>query len=143
MAYARSSANLLTKLVLEDNNDSFRWEVSISAFVKCCPLIFSLWVFLYFYKEFLMRNFHLQCLFRTPLNNFDAVVLLHRDKLTHPKRILFASESKQGMFIRVPELAWSSIFLLSPLLENLFSTFFILCSIRILLTRYMCGKGKS
>ncbi|PON74894.1 Nrap protein [Parasponia andersonii] len=65
VAYARSSANLLTKLVLEDHSDSLRWEG----------------------------------LFRTPLNNFDAVVLLHRDKLPHPQRLLFPSELKQGMYV--------------------------------------------
>ncbi|KAF4390253.1 hypothetical protein F8388_019908, partial [Cannabis sativa] len=65
VAYARSSANLLTKLVLEDHSDSLRWE----------------------------------CLFRTPLNNFDAVVLLHRDKLPHPQRLLFPSELKQGLYV--------------------------------------------
>uniref|UniRef100_A0A803Q1Y2 Nucleolar protein 6 n=1 Tax=Cannabis sativa TaxID=3483 RepID=A0A803Q1Y2_CANSA len=65
VAYARSSANLLTKLVLENHSDSLRWE----------------------------------CLFRTPLNNFDAVVLLHRDKLPHPQRLLFPSELKQGLYV--------------------------------------------
>ncbi|KAI9164874.1 hypothetical protein LWI28_003798 [Acer negundo] len=64
-AYARSSANLLTKLVLEDQTDSYRWE----------------------------------CLFRTPLNNYDAVVLLHRDKLPYPQRLLFPSELNQGRHV--------------------------------------------
>ncbi|KAK3017160.1 hypothetical protein RJ639_007835 [Escallonia herrerae] len=61
-AYARSSSNLLTKLILHDQLDSFRWE----------------------------------CLFRTPLNNYDAVILLHRDKLPYPQRLLFPSELNQG-----------------------------------------------
>ncbi|GMN52485.1 hypothetical protein TIFTF001_021616 [Ficus carica] len=64
-AYARSSASLLTKLILEDLTDSYRWEG----------------------------------LFRTPLNNFDAVVLLHREKLPYPHRLLFPSELRQGMHV--------------------------------------------
>ncbi|XP_038701272.1 nucleolar protein 6 isoform X2 [Tripterygium wilfordii] len=65
VAYARSSADLLTKLVLQDQTDSYRWE----------------------------------CLFRTPLNNYDAVVLLHRDRLPYPKRLLFPSELNQGKML--------------------------------------------
>ncbi|KAL6952077.1 hypothetical protein U1Q18_040933 [Sarracenia purpurea var. burkii] len=63
VAYARSSADLLAKLVLQDQQlDSYRWE----------------------------------CLFRTPLSNYDAVVLLHRDRLPYPQRLLFPSELNQG-----------------------------------------------
>ncbi|GAV60039.1 Nrap domain-containing protein, partial [Cephalotus follicularis] len=62
VAYARSSANLLTKLIVQHQNDSYRWE----------------------------------CLFRTPLNNFDAVILLHRNKLPSPQRLLFTSELNQA-----------------------------------------------
>ncbi|XP_050281342.1 uncharacterized protein LOC126722227 isoform X3 [Quercus robur] len=58
VAYARSSANLLNKLILQDQIDSYKWE----------------------------------CLLRTPLNNYDAVILLHRDKLPYPQRLLFPSE---------------------------------------------------
>ncbi|XP_021848982.2 uncharacterized protein [Spinacia oleracea] len=65
VAYARSSANLLTKLVEQDHYDSHGWE----------------------------------CLFRTPLNNYDAVVLLHRDKLAYPQRLLFPSEVKEGKYV--------------------------------------------
>ncbi|GKU94518.1 hypothetical protein SLEP1_g8003 [Rubroshorea leprosula] len=36
------------------------------------------------------------CLFQTPLNNYDAVILLHRDRLPHPQRLLFPSELNQG-----------------------------------------------
>nr|XP_016452559.1 PREDICTED: nucleolar protein 6 [Nicotiana tabacum]XP_016452560.1 PREDICTED: nucleolar protein 6 [Nicotiana tabacum]XP_016452561.1 PREDICTED: nucleolar protein 6 [Nicotiana tabacum] len=36
-----------------------------------------------------------KCLLRTPLNNYDAVVLLHRDKLPYPQHLLFPSELKQ------------------------------------------------
>uniref|UniRef100_A0A1J3J6H3 Nucleolar protein 6 n=1 Tax=Noccaea caerulescens TaxID=107243 RepID=A0A1J3J6H3_NOCCA len=64
-AYARSSANVLSKLILQEHNDSVQWE----------------------------------CLFRTPLNNYDAVVLLHRDKLPYPRRLLFPSELKQGKHV--------------------------------------------
>ncbi|KAJ4714403.1 nucleolar protein 6 [Melia azedarach] len=65
VAYARSSANLLTKLILEDQTDSYRWE----------------------------------CLLRTPLNNYDAVVLLHRDRLPYPHRLLFPSEVNKGRHV--------------------------------------------
>ncbi|OIT32009.1 PREDICTED: nucleolar protein 6 [Nicotiana attenuata] len=61
VTYSTSSANLLTKLILQDGYDSYGWK----------------------------------CLLRTPLNNYDAVVLLHRDKLPYPQHLLFPSELKQ------------------------------------------------
>ncbi|KAL5704638.1 hypothetical protein ACHQM5_023031 [Ranunculus cassubicifolius] len=64
VAYARSSADLLTNLI-PDPNDSKKWE----------------------------------CLFRTPLNNYDAVVLIHRETLSFPLRLLFPSEMKQGRIV--------------------------------------------
>ncbi|KAM7520198.1 hypothetical protein LguiB_019160 [Lonicera macranthoides] len=64
-AYARSSSNLLTRLVLQNQLDSYGWE----------------------------------CVFRTPLNNYDAVILLHRDKLPYPERLLFPSELHQGRVV--------------------------------------------
>lgn len=64
-AYAKSSANLLAKLILQDELDSYRWE----------------------------------CLFRTPLNNYNAIVLLHRDRLPYPQHLLFPSELNQGMHV--------------------------------------------
>lgn len=36
-----------------------------------------------------------KCLLRTPLSNYDAVVLLHRDKLPYPQHLLFPSELEQ------------------------------------------------
>ncbi|GLU13728.1 hypothetical protein SLE2022_303440 [Rubroshorea leprosula] len=39
------------------------------------------------------------CLFQTPLNNYDAVILLHRDRLPHPQRLLFPSELNQGRHV--------------------------------------------
>ncbi|KMT09405.1 hypothetical protein BVRB_6g128810 isoform B [Beta vulgaris subsp. vulgaris] len=65
VAYARSSADLLTRLIEQDQYDSLGWER----------------------------------LFRTPLNNYDAVVLLHRDRLAYPQRLLFPSEVDQGTFV--------------------------------------------
>ncbi|XP_022751385.1 nucleolar protein 6 isoform X2 [Durio zibethinus] len=65
VAYARSSANLLTKLILQNQTDSHGWE----------------------------------CLFRTPLNLYDAVILLHGDRLPYPKRLLFTSELDQGRHV--------------------------------------------
>ncbi|KAK9285428.1 hypothetical protein L1049_024621 [Liquidambar formosana] len=65
VAYARSSADLLTKLILRDHIGSYRWE----------------------------------CLFRTPLNNYDAVILLHRDRLPYPQHLLFPSELNQGKYV--------------------------------------------
>ncbi|XP_009347539.2 nucleolar protein 6 isoform X1 [Pyrus x bretschneideri] len=67
MAYAGSSAKLLTKLISEDHDDKHRWE----------------------------------CLFRTPLNNYDAVILLHREKLPYPQHLLFPSELNQGAGVHV------------------------------------------
>ncbi|KAF7151525.1 hypothetical protein RHSIM_Rhsim02G0060300 [Rhododendron simsii] len=64
-AYAKSSANLLAKLNLEDQLDLYRWE----------------------------------CLFRTPLSNYNAIVLLHRDRLPYPQHLLFPSEVNQGMHV--------------------------------------------
>ncbi|GAB2279548.1 hypothetical protein Dimus_014191 [Dionaea muscipula] len=65
VAYARSSGNLLSQLILQDQNDPYGWER----------------------------------IFRTPLNNYDAVVLLHGDKLAHPERCLFLSEVNQGLHV--------------------------------------------
>eukprot|EP00257_Ricinus_communis_P021381 XP_015580860.1 nucleolar protein 6 [Ricinus communis] len=65
VAYARSSSNLLTRLALEDQTDSYSWE----------------------------------CLFRTPLNNYDAVILLHGDRLPYPQRLLFPSQLNQGRLV--------------------------------------------
>ncbi|KAH1082116.1 hypothetical protein J1N35_021877 [Gossypium stocksii] len=65
VAYARSSASLLTKLILQHQTDSRGWE----------------------------------CLFRTPLSLYDAVILLHGDRLPYPKRLLFTSELDQGIFL--------------------------------------------
>nr|ADN34232.1 nucleolar RNA-associated protein [Cucumis melo subsp. melo] len=64
-AYARSSADLLTRLILQHQVDSCLWE----------------------------------SLFRTPLTNYDAVILLHRDKLPYPQRLLFPSELNQGTHV--------------------------------------------
>ncbi|KAF2290735.1 hypothetical protein GH714_015240 [Hevea brasiliensis] len=65
VAYARSSANLLTRLVLEDQTGPLKWE----------------------------------CLFRTPLSNYDAVILLHAGRLPYPQRLLFPSNSNQGRLV--------------------------------------------
>ncbi|XLR10635.1 hypothetical protein S83_038573 [Arachis hypogaea] len=65
VAYARSSANLLTKLTFQEEIGPYRWE----------------------------------CLFRTPLNNYDAIILLHKDKLPYPQRLLFPSEADNGKLI--------------------------------------------
>ncbi|PSR88048.1 Nucleolar protein [Actinidia chinensis var. chinensis] len=65
VAYARSSADLLSKLILHDQPESYKWE----------------------------------CLYRTPLSNYNAVVLLHRDKLPYPQRLLFPSELNQGRHV--------------------------------------------
>lgn len=64
-SYARSSADLLTNLILQGHSGPYTWE----------------------------------CLFRTPLNNYDAVVLLHRDKLSYPHRLLFPAELNQGKHV--------------------------------------------
>ncbi|KAL4354660.1 hypothetical protein GQ457_06G039830 [Hibiscus cannabinus] len=65
VAYARSSASLLTKLILQNQTDPLGWE----------------------------------CLFRTPLSLYDAVILLHGDRLPYPKRLLFTSELNQGRHV--------------------------------------------
>ncbi|KAK6150894.1 hypothetical protein DH2020_015826 [Rehmannia glutinosa] len=64
-AYATSSANFLTNIIMKNHIDSYGWE----------------------------------CLFRTPLNNYNAVILLHRDKLPYPHRLLFPSEVKLGRHV--------------------------------------------
>ncbi|WCJ24913.1 Nucleolar protein 6 [Euphorbia peplus] len=65
VAYARSGTNLLSRLILEDQTDSYKWE----------------------------------CLFRTPLSNYDAVILLQADKLPYPQRLLFPSNIDQGRLV--------------------------------------------
>lgn len=42
MAYAGSSANLLTKLILQDHSDSYRWEVSLTNLSKCYAIMILL-----------------------------------------------------------------------------------------------------
>ncbi|XP_027359754.1 nucleolar protein 6 [Abrus precatorius] len=37
-----------------------------------------------------------ECLFRTPLNNYDAIIILHKDKLPYPQRLLFTSDVSHG-----------------------------------------------
>ncbi|KAL6551884.1 hypothetical protein OROGR_008038 [Orobanche gracilis] len=54
-----------------------------------------------FLTNIIMKKNHVdfygwECLFRTPLNNYNAVILLHRDKLSYPQRLLFPSEVKLG-----------------------------------------------
>ncbi|XP_057421429.1 uncharacterized protein LOC130715357 isoform X1 [Lotus japonicus] len=47
-----------------------------------------------FHKE--IGPYRWECLFRTPLNNYDAIIVLHKDKLTYPQRLLFTSEVDHG-----------------------------------------------
>ncbi|KAL4582607.1 hypothetical protein LXL04_007163 [Taraxacum kok-saghyz] len=63
--YAKSSSNLLAKLITQGQLDSYGWE----------------------------------CIFRTPLNNYDAVILVHRDKLSYPERLLFPSQLDNGKLV--------------------------------------------
>lgn len=69
----------------------------------------SEWNDIFSYLQFLFLLFFLgndvlifflfQCLFRTPLNNYNAVILLHRDKLPFPHHLLFPSEINQGFYV--------------------------------------------
>ncbi|XP_042444358.1 nucleolar protein 6-like isoform X1 [Zingiber officinale] len=64
-SYARSSADLLTNLILRGADGPYTWE----------------------------------CLFRTPLNNYDAVVVLHHDKLSTPQHLLFPAVVDFGKLV--------------------------------------------
>lgn len=64
-SYARSSADLLTNLILRGADGPYTWE----------------------------------CLFRTPLNNYDAVVVLHHDKLSTPHHLLFPAVVDFGKLV--------------------------------------------
>ncbi|KAL0343289.1 UNVERIFIED_CONTAM: Nucleolar protein 6 [Sesamum angustifolium] len=64
-AYATSSANFFTNIIMNNQIDSYGCER----------------------------------LFRTPLNNYNAVILLHRDKLPYPHRLLFPSDVTQGRHV--------------------------------------------
>ncbi|XP_010254816.1 PREDICTED: nucleolar protein 6 isoform X2 [Nelumbo nucifera] len=46
-----------------------------------------------------MDSHRWESLFRTPLNNYDAIVLLHKDRLPYPQRLLFPSEVKLGKHV--------------------------------------------
>ncbi|TVU51043.1 hypothetical protein EJB05_02447 [Eragrostis curvula] len=63
--YAKSSAELLTNLILNGQSGQYTWE----------------------------------CLFRTPMSNYDAVVLLHQEKLCHPHHVLFPAETPNGKLV--------------------------------------------
>ncbi|PNT65398.1 hypothetical protein BRADI_4g41717v3 [Brachypodium distachyon] len=64
-AYAKSSAELLTNLIIHGQSGQYTWE----------------------------------CLFRTPLSNYDAVVLLHQEKLCRPHHVLFPAETPNGKLV--------------------------------------------
>ncbi|WVZ88498.1 hypothetical protein U9M48_035015 [Paspalum notatum var. saurae] len=64
-AYAKSSAELLTNLILHGQSGQYTWE----------------------------------CLFRTPMSNYDAVILLHQEKLCRPRHILFPAETPNGKLV--------------------------------------------
>ncbi|RLN30373.1 nucleolar protein 6 isoform X2 [Panicum miliaceum] len=64
-AYAKSSAELLTNLILNGQSGQYSWE----------------------------------CLFRTPMSNYDAVVLLHQEKLCRPDHVLFPAETPNGKLV--------------------------------------------
>ncbi|CAL4904049.1 unnamed protein product [Urochloa decumbens] len=64
-AYAKSSAELLTNLILNGQSGQYTWE----------------------------------CLFRTPMSNYDAVVLLHQEKLCCPHHVLFPAEAPNGKLV--------------------------------------------
>lgn len=67
-----------------------RWVRYIENTLNCTELVLQVtWCWLVF-------NCIMQCLFRTPLNNYDAVVLLHREKIPYPHHLLFPSELNQG-----------------------------------------------
>uniref|UniRef100_A0A0E0MK29 Nucleolar protein 6 n=1 Tax=Oryza punctata TaxID=4537 RepID=A0A0E0MK29_ORYPU len=40
-----------------------------------------------------------ECVFRTPLSNYDAVVLLHQEKLCRPHQVLFPAETPTGKLV--------------------------------------------
>ncbi|KAJ3674070.1 hypothetical protein LUZ60_006062 [Juncus effusus] len=61
-AYSKSSAELLSGLIINGAPGPFNWE----------------------------------CIFKTPLNNYDAVVILHSDKLARPHHLLFPSDPPNG-----------------------------------------------
>ena len=110
VAYARSSANLLTKLILQNQTDSHGWEVHythLSTF-GIAFLFFCYYMFLNLYLYWPICG--LQCLFRTPLSLYDAVILLHGDRLPYPKRLLFTSELDQGIFLGGKTFAWIIFF---------------------------------
>ncbi|CAN6335656.1 unnamed protein product [Urochloa humidicola] len=64
-AYAKSSAELLTNLILNGQSGQYTWE----------------------------------CLFRTPMSNYDAIVLLHQEKLCRPHHVLFPAEAPNGKLV--------------------------------------------
>uniref|UniRef100_A0A0E0F9V8 Nucleolar protein 6 n=1 Tax=Oryza meridionalis TaxID=40149 RepID=A0A0E0F9V8_9ORYZ len=64
-SYAKSSAELLTNLIIQGQSGQYTWE----------------------------------CVFRTPLSNYDAVVLLHQEKLCRPHQVLFPAETPNGKLV--------------------------------------------
>ncbi|KAM0914789.1 hypothetical protein ACQ4PT_011270 [Festuca glaucescens] len=65
-SYAKSSAELLTNLIVHGQSGQYTWE----------------------------------CLFQTPLSNYDAVILLHQEKLCRPHHVLFPpAETPNGKMV--------------------------------------------
>ncbi|CAM0950126.1 unnamed protein product [Alopecurus aequalis] len=64
-SYAKSSAELLTNLIIHGQSGQYTWE----------------------------------CLFQTPLSNYDAVILLHQEKLCRPHHVLFPAETPNGSLV--------------------------------------------
>lgn len=122
VAYARSSANLLTKLILQDQIDFYKWEVSLKHFSRFIGLglLEPLDFFIFLCMSY-SGIFYLQCLFRTPLNNYDAIILLHMDKLPYPQRLLFPSELNLGTFLQPFSLAVLNLW------DSNFHNMYILC----------------
>lgn len=99
-AYARSSSNLLTRLIMQDQLDSYGWEVNFTSLALLITHPPSSILLPSGSQVVSVTNgdiIYLQCIFRTPLNNYDAVILLHRDKMPYPERLLFPSELNHGM----------------------------------------------
>ncbi|XP_043710808.1 nucleolar protein 6 isoform X3 [Telopea speciosissima] len=101
-SYEKKAENLEPAMFL-----ATAYDKASEAWTKCSPNTFELKRMMAYARSsahFLtnlvlhdqINSHRWECLFRTPLNNYNAIILLQRDRLPYPQRLLFPSDMEQG-----------------------------------------------